>query len=222
MAKDQSWLVRQNHDPFRRKASVLHFRSRAIFKLQELNALMHFIEKSDVIIDIGSSPGGWSQYITARKALCGQEYKLIALDKRPMQNINRAEFILGGFELREVQKQVASKLNNRRADLILSDVCPNISGNREFDRFHSLDISKNLLKFSEAFLKRNGKLLLKTFSGISGKVCRMFSERFREVQIYKPHASRHQSSEVFVFCNSRVVDGNRTHGIRSHNSELYH
>ena len=222
MRKDRSWLTNRNADPFKKKASALNYRSRSVFKLQELNSLAHFIEKSNVIVDVGSAPGGWSQYVTDCKRLCEQQYKLITLDVRPMQSIVRAEFVHGNFELEAVQQQVASKLSGRRADLILSDACPDISGVGESDRFNLLTTAKSLLKFSEAFLKKEGTVLLKTFSEISEMVRKMYSCRFIKVRTYKPCASRFQSSEVFMLCSGRVVDGNRTHGSRSHNPELYH
>lgn len=216
------WFRARDDDPFVRRAYALHYRTRAAFKLQEINNQHNFIESSSTIVEIGAAPGGWSQLIVNTKASKNQQYKLIAIDRMPMHNISGVEFVVGDFMEKRVQEQVASKLNGRRVDLILSDVCPNISGAEDVDRMQLLMVSKGMLKFIKAFLNKNGTFLLKTFSEMGGAVQRMFSERFKKIRAHKPQASKKQSSEMFLLCGGGVVDGNRTHDSRNHTPELYH
>jgi 23S rRNA (uridine2552-2'-O)-methyltransferase len=198
-----SWIKKQKQDPFVRKAKEAGLRSRAAFKLLEADGKFGLVKNHNTIIDLGASPGGWSQYVIGKKSIGPDpNFKLVAVDKIPMRRLEKADFILGDLTKKETQDQIGRALNYHKADLILSDICPNISGCDVVDGSNQVGSFLLLLTISLKFLSKSGTLLHKTFGNVRLEIERLASNLFRTVTFFPTKATRAQSSEVFVICKN--------------------
>ncbi len=209
MAKNKfnkNWLREHVNDPFVKLAQKDGYRSRAAYKLKEIDEGLKLIEPGQLIVDLGSTPGSWSQYVRGKLAQKGEggiRGTIIGLDILPMDPIQDVNFILGDFREEEVQQQLEKLLGGRKADLVLSDMAPNLSGIALADAARMEHLAELALDFAQAHLKPSGTLLIKCFNGpgyddILGK----FRQQFKTVSSRKPKASRDQSSEVYLFGKS--------------------
>ncbi|AGO28304.1 23S rRNA 2'-O-ribose U2552 methyltransferase [Candidatus Tremblaya phenacola PAVE] len=202
-----SWIKKQKQDAFVRKAKEAGLRSRAAFKLLEADGKFGLVKNHNTILDLGASPGSWSQYVIEKKGGPFQNYKLIAVDKIPMKRLGGSDFILGDLTKKETQDQIGRALNYHKADLILSDICPNISGSDVMDGRKQVESFHLLLTISLKFLSKSGTLLHKTFGNVRLEVGGLASNLFRTVTFFPTKATKAQSSEVFVICkNIRAGD----------------
>ncbi len=199
MARSKSshqWLQEHFRDEFVKKAHEQGWRSRAVFKLQEIQEKDRLIKPGMNILDLGAAPGGWSQY--ARK-LIGANDKVFALDILPIEPLEGVEFIQGDFREDEILTRIIERLGDRTINLVLSDMAPNITGNKAIDQPGSMYLAELALDMARQVLERNGNFLVKLFQGqgsddFLGEVRRNFSK----VLIRKPKASRSRSNEVYV------------------------
>lgn len=205
MAKNkfnQSWVHDHINDPYVKLAQREGYRARAVYKLKEIDESEKLIKPGQLIVDLGATPGSWSQY--ARNKLAGKEGggilgEIFALDLLPMEPIADVQFIQGDFREDEVLNQLEAKLQGRKLDLVLSDMAPNLSGNSTVDAARIEYIIELAVDFAQAHLKPNGALLVKCFHGPSYNVIvDLFKDRFKTVLNKKPKASRDKSSEVFL------------------------
>lgn len=205
MAKNkfnQSWVHDHINDPYVKLAQREGYRARAVYKLKEIDESEKLIKPGQLIVDLGATPGSWSQY--ARNKLAGKEGggilgEIFALDLLPMEPIADVQFIQGDFREDEVLNQLEAKLQGRKLDLVLSDMAPNLSGNSTVDAARIEYIIELAVDFAQAHLKPNGALLVKCFHGPSYNVIvDLFKDRFKAVLNKKPKASRDKSSEVFL------------------------
>ena len=196
----KQWLKSQNRDPYVKKARESHFRSRAVYKLQEINQKDKLIKPNYCVVDLGSSPGGWSQYLSSIIDSRGQ---IIAIDMLPMEPIDRVFCILGDFTDEIVQKQCIAEVGKQGADLVISDMSPNLTGIRVTDQTRNIVLAELVYYFCTQILKPGGDLLIKVFEGEGTHEYRqLLRDNFAKVLTRKPRASRDQSREFYVLARS--------------------
>ncbi|MEC7875251.1 MAG: RlmE family RNA methyltransferase [Pseudomonadota bacterium] len=203
MTKNKSskqWLKSQNKDLYVKKARESHFRSRAVYKLQEIDQKDKLIKPNHCVIDLGSSPGGWSQYLSSIIDSRGQ---IIAIDMLPMEPIGQVSYILGDFTEEIVQKQCFIQVGKRGADLVISDMAPNLTGIRVTDQSRNIVLAEFVYDFCTRILKPGGDLLVKLFEGEGTHEYRqLLQDNFSKVLTRKPKASRDQSREFYILARS--------------------
>ena len=206
MSKNKSskrWLQTQNKDLYVKKARKLDFRSRAIYKLQEIDEKDQLIKPNYCVIDLGSFPGSWSQYLSG---IIDSSGRIIAIDILPMNPIEQVLFISGDFTDEIIQKQCLKEVGEYGADLVISDMAPNLTGIRVTDQSRNMAIAELVYDFSTQILKPGGDLLVKLFEGDGTYEYRqLLKEKFAKVLVRKPKASRDQSREFYVLARSYVL-----------------
>jgi 23S rRNA (uridine2552-2'-O)-methyltransferase len=205
MAKNKlnkNWLHDHINDPYVKLAQKEGYRARAAYKLKEIDEAEKLIKPGQIIVDLGSTPGSWSQY--ARRKLSGLEGggihgAIIGLDMLPMEPIADVHFILGDFREEESVAQLEAIVNGRKVDLVLSDMAPNLSGIASADAARVEYLIDLAVEFAKTHMKPTGALLVKCFNG-SGfdPVFKQFRAEFKQVAQFKPKASRDKSSELFL------------------------
>jgi 23S rRNA (uridine2552-2'-O)-methyltransferase len=192
----KAWMQEHLNDEFVKRAQKEGYRARAAYKLIEIDDKDHLIKPGMTIVDLGSTPGSWSQVAIQR--LKGQG-KVIALDILDMQEIPGVEFIQGDFREEAVLKELEQKLNNKPVDLVIADMAPNISGVKDVDQAGAAYLTELALDFSQTWLKPGGNFLVKVFVG-SGfdEIVKAMRLQFEKVVTRKPKASRDRSSEVYL------------------------
>ena len=184
------------NDPYVKMAQKDGYRARAAYKLIEIDDKDKLIKPGMTVVDLGSTPGSWSQVVAQR--LKGQG-RIIALDILDMHPIAQVEFIQGDFREEAVLKQLEATLNNKLVDLVIADMAPNISGVKDVDQAGAAYLTELALDFSQTWLKPGGNFLVKVFIG-SGfdDLVKIMSGQFEKVVTRKPKASRDRSSEVYL------------------------
>lgn len=192
----KAWMQEHLNDPYVKMAQKDGYRARAAYKLIEIDDKDKLIKPGMTLVDLGSTPGSWSQVAVQR--LKGQG-RVIALDILEMQGIAGVEFICGDFREESVLHQLEAMLNNRLVDLVIADMAPNISGVKDVDQAGATYLTELALDFSQQWLKPGGNFLVKVFigSGFDDIVKRMRGE-FEKVVTRKPKASRDRSTEVYL------------------------
>ena len=195
-----SWVHAHINDPYVKMAQKDGYRARAAYKLKEIDDEYHLIKSGMVIVDLGSTPGSWSQIAREKLTSKGQmNGRGIALDLLPMEPIADVDFILGDFREDDVLAQLQNLLGSAKVDLVLSDMAPNLSGIASVDAARIEHISELALDFAQHHLQANGALLIKTFHGAAyDGIVKQFRALFKQVHIRKPKASRAHSAETFI------------------------
>ena len=195
-----SWRDRQERDPYVQMARRDGWRSRAVYKLEQIAAKEPILKPDMTCIDLGSAPGSWSQYVSER--LKGR-VRIIALDILPMDPVPSVEFIQGDFTTDETVLELKELLADSRADLVLSDMAPNISGNKAVDQPRSMYLAELAYDLATKTLKRKGNFVCKLFQG-EGTDAYIADVRkaFGKVKVFKPKASRPGSSEVYLLARN--------------------
>ena len=192
----KAWMQEHLNDEFVKRAQKEGYRARAAYKLIEIDDKDKLIKPGMTIVDLGSTPGSWSQVAVQR--LKGQG-KVIALDILDMTGIAGVEFIQGDFREDAVLKQLEAKLNNKLVDLVIADMAPNISGISDVDQAGAMVLTELALDFSQTWLKPNGNFLVKVFIGSDfDDMVKTMRGQFDKVVTRKPKASRDRSSEVYL------------------------
>jgi len=192
----KAWMQEHLNDEFVKRAQKEGYRARAAYKLIEIDDKDKLIKPGMTIVDLGSTPGSWSQVAVQRIKGNG---KIIALDILDMQAIAGVEFIQGDFREEAVLKRLLEVLNNKPVDLVIADMAPNISGVKDVDQAGATYLTELALEFSGEWLKPGGNFLVKVFIG-SGfdDIVKTMRQRFDKVVTRKPKASRDRSSEVYL------------------------
>ena len=191
----KNWLKKHTKDRYVKMSISSGFRSRAFHKLQEIDMKYHLVKSSNTIIDLGASPGSWSEYIVRNY----KNKKLIAVDKIVMKPIKGVHFINGDINNSEDRDKIKEILN--KADLVLSDIAPNITGIEDVDQAHFCEIFESISSICSDFLNIKGILVMKFFNGSSyDSVKKRLNMLFNEINTYKPDSSRSRSNEVFFIC----------------------
>ncbi|WP_305072941.1 23S rRNA (uridine(2552)-2'-O)-methyltransferase RlmE [Propionivibrio sp.] len=192
----KAWMHEHVSDPFVQRAKAEGYRSRASFKLMEIDDRDHLIRPGSVVVDLGAAPGGWSQVAAQRMNGRG---RVVALDLLEMTGLHGVEFIQGDFREESVLGRLEELLAGEKVDLVLSDMAPNISGVPVSDQARVMHLAELGLDFSRHWLKPDGAFLVKVFQGYGYEdFVREMREVFRSVLTRKPDASRDRSSEVYL------------------------
>ncbi len=196
----KKWLQEQNRDQYVKQARQSHYRSRAVYKLQEIDQKDKLIKPGSCVVDLGSAPGSWSQYVSER---IGTNGHVIAVDILPMDLIEGVEFIQGDFTEEVIEKACLDQVGGRTVDLVISDMAPNLTGIRTTDQARSMALAELVYDFCRKVLKPGGDLLIKLFEGAGTQEYRqLLKEHFSKVMTRKPGASRDKSREFYVLARS--------------------
>ena len=191
-----AWLREHVNDTYVQRAKSEGYRSRAAFKLMEIDDRDHLIRAGEVVVDLGATPGGWSQ--VAAKRMQGKG-RVIALDLLEMEPLHGVEFIQGDFREDVVLNQLETTLAGEKVGLVLSDMAPNMSGILLSDQARVMHLAELGLEFSRSWLKPNGAFLVKVFQGHGfDDFVREMRQVFRSVSTRKPDASRDRSAEIYL------------------------
>lgn len=192
----QVWLKEHFSDPYVKRAQAEGWRSRAVYKLEELIERDRLLKPGMTIVDLGAAPGGWSQM--ARQRL-GDSGRIIALDILPMDSIAGVDFLCGDFREDAVLRQLEALLDGQPVDLVLSDIAPNMSGVGEVDQIRVMDLADLAEDFARQHLKPGGAFLIKLFQGAGfDEYVKRLRAGYGRVSIRKPKASRPRSPEVYA------------------------
>ena len=188
------------NDPYVKLAQREGYRARAAYKLKEIDEEDKLIRPGMVVVDLGSTPGSWSQVVREKITKSGDlNGRIIALDLLEMDPIAGVEFIQGDFREDDVLDRLAQTLGASPVDLVLSDMAPNLSGIASVDAARIIHVCELALEFAQSHLQKNGALLVKCFHGAAfDEMMKQFRSTFKEVRTRKPKASRDKSSEIFI------------------------
>lgn len=192
------WKMEHMNDPYVKEAQRLDLRSRAAFKLKEINMRYNIIKKDNIVVDLGSSPGGWTQACLEIISTPTKKFQVYAMDIIQMDYLHGSKFLLGDITNGEdiLKLQLLMELN--QADVVLSDIAPNITGERNYDTYHIERLNGFVICAANRLLRPGGHLLMKTFNSSEEKGTFKFMETmFKETYRVKPQASRKRSPELY-------------------------
>lgn len=199
MGKSKSshlWLQEHFQDEYVKRAHAQGVRSRAFFKLEEIQQKDQLLKSHMNVLDLGAAPGGWSEYA---RQIIGKKQQVFALDILPMEPIDGVTFIQGDFREDHVLNELFTLLDDSVIDVVLSDMAPNISGNKAIDQPHSIYLGELALDTAKSVLVKNGAFLVKIFQGQGFDAFHQeVKQAFAKVVIRKPKASRSRSNEVYI------------------------
>jgi 23S rRNA (uridine2552-2'-O)-methyltransferase len=201
---NKAWLNDHVNDPYVKQAQKEGYRARAAYKLKEIDEALGLIQPGHLVVDLGSTPGAWSQYVrrklSPQGAAVGElDGTIIALDILPMEPIEGVTFLQGDFREPQVLARLEEAVAGRKADAVVSDMAPNLSGIASADAARISDLVELAVEFSRTHLKPEGALVAKVFHGSGySQLVQLFKETFRVVKPLKPKASRDKSSETFL------------------------
>lgn len=200
---NRAWVARHVEDPYVQLAQKHGYRSRAAFKLVEIDRRDALIRRGMVVVDLGSAPGAWSQVLRERLARPGGapgiDGRILAVDLLPMEPIPDVEFLQGDIREAETLEQLETALAGAAVDLVISDMAPNLSGIAAADAARMSDLAELAIDFAARHLKGGGSLLVKCFHGSGySQIVEAFRRRFEQVFVRKPEASRSASAETYL------------------------
>jgi 23S rRNA (uridine2552-2'-O)-methyltransferase len=206
---NKAWLNDHVNDPWVRLAQKEGYRARAAYKLKEIDETLGLIKPGQVVVDLGSTPGAWSQYVRRRfapkeagsggAAVGSLNGTIVALDLLPMEPIEGVVFLQGDFREDTVLQQLVDQLAGRSVDVVVSDMAPNLSGIEVSDAARIAHLVELAIEFAQAHLRPQGALVCKVFHGSGySQLVDAFRQSFRVVKAIKPKASRDKSSETFL------------------------
>lgn len=199
MARSKSsnqWMQEHLNDEYVKKAKALGYRSRATFKLIEIIEKDKLIQTGMNVVDLGAAPGGWSEYV---RNIVGKKQKVIALDILDIDPIEGVDFIQGDFRENTVYEQLNDILDGAPIDVVMSDMAPNLSGNKAIDQPSAMYLCELALETAQAILVEGGSFLVKVFQGAGfEEYKKQVASSFDKVLIRKPKSSRARSNEVYI------------------------
>jgi 23S rRNA (uridine2552-2'-O)-methyltransferase len=206
---NKAWLNDHVNDPYVKLAHKEGYRARAAYKLKEIDEALGLVEPGQLVIDLGCAPGAWSQYLRRRfapktagsgGAASGELHgRIIALDLLGFEPVEGVHYIQGDFRDDAVLRQLVAAMDGRKADLVLSDMAPNLSGIETADAARMAHLVELAVDFAQTHLHRDGALVCKVFHGSGySQLAKLFKDSFRVIKPIKPKASRDKSSETFL------------------------
>lgn len=200
---NKAWLHDHISDPYVKLAQREGYRARAAYKLKEIDETLRLIRPGITVVDLGSAPGAWCQYLQRKLYAAStsslNNSRIIALDMLPMENIENVEFIQGDFREERILQQLQDTLQPSKVDLVISDMAPNLTGIESADAARIEHLIELALEFATQHLKPEGALLVKLFHGSGySQLVRLFKDQFQVVKPIKPKASRSRSAEIFL------------------------
>jgi len=195
------WQVERKREFYYRQAKKENYRSRAAYKLKQINERFEVINIGDRVVDLGASPGGWSQVAIERVGTAG---KVVSSDIKHMRKIDNVDFVYGDIRDKKTVEAILAMLGGA-ADVVISDMAPNISGNYSLDHAVSIELCEYALEFAKQSLRQGGSLVVKAFEGdMYGEFLTKLKKNFRSVKGHNPSASRPSSSEIYVIAKGFI------------------
>ena len=193
----KNWIIKQHRDLFFKESKIQGYRSRSAFKLIEMNKKFKFLKKNLSLLDLGSCPGGWSQ-VVSKEIITG---KILAVDIKHMEKIKNVDFINGDFYKNKIREEIIRYFNNKKADVVLSDMAANTSGVKTLDSYRIGDLCLRAMDLAKEVLSKDGIFLSKIFMGsIFQEINKMAKKYFKNVILYKPLSSKKESKEIYIYC----------------------
>ena len=194
------WRTRQHEDFYFKLSKKQGFRTRSVYKLIEINEKYRLIKPKSWVLDLGCSPGGWSDYVVNELSNKGRIISIDACEMKPIANV---DFILGNFQDETIKNEILKKISDKRFDLIVSDISPNKTGNSITDQYHFFQIADEILEFSKKALKSKGSLVMKVFVGLGFEEFVKDSKLiFKDTIFFKPKSSKQNSKETYLIASS--------------------
>jgi 23S rRNA (uridine2552-2'-O)-methyltransferase len=194
-------MTERRNDPYSKAAKKMDYRSRASFKLIQIDDKFKLIKRGAVVADLGAAPGGWLQVAAER---VGPRGKVVGVDLQTIEPIEGVETVQGDMRKEETVLDMLEALGGK-ADVVLSDMSPNISGSYSMDHARSVDLCEHALEFAEKVLRPGGALVMKIFEGdMMPELMKQVKLRFREIKLYGPDASRASSSEIYIIARDFI------------------
>ena len=192
----KNWIIKQKRDVYVKQSKIEGYRSRAVYKLQEINEKFKFLKNGIRIVDLGAAPGSWSQFISKNF----KNTKIVSIDLKEIEKIDDAHQIVGDFT-DENQKIKIMDYFDGKIDAVISDMAVNTTGNKSIDSIVTGELSVEALNFSTDILKKQGCFVSKIFMGPSfNEIIAIAKKKFKQVNVFKPPASRKDSKESFIIC----------------------
>ena len=192
----KNWINKQRRDIYVRKSKIEGYRSRAIYKLKEIDEKFKILKEVFTVIDLGAAPGSWSQYLSQKI----QNGKILAIDLLEFQKINKVEQLIGDFT-EEIYKQKIREYFKKKVDLVVSDMAVNTTGNKNLDSIVTGELCMEAMSFAKNQLNHKGKFISKLFMGTSfNEIISEAKNIFKDVRVFKPLSSRKDSKENFIIC----------------------
>lgn len=199
-SSSKKWITKHIKDEYVKKSKEDGYYSRSAYKLIEIIDKYKIINVGDKVLDLGAAPGGWSQ--VSSKCI-GEKGIIIATDILNIKEVPKVKFIQGDFTKNEVYEQIIAKIDNNKIDVVLSDMAPNITGQKSIDQPKSIYLNELALDLATKILQKNGRFLVKIFQGAGfDNYLKKARETFNKVIIYKPKASRSRSKETYLIANT--------------------
>ena len=192
----KNWINKQRRDIFVRKSLVDGYRARSAYKLIEINEKFKIFKNGMSVIDLGASPGSWSQYVVKTV----KNGRLVSIDLKEMKKIDKSIQIIGDFTEKNLQNKIKG-LFKSNVDVIISDMAVNTTGIKDIDAIYTGELCKEAMFFSKEILLKDGKFIAKIFLGTSfNEIVAEAKKIFKEVKVFKPQSSRKESKESFIIC----------------------
>ena len=192
----KNWIINQHRDEYFKQSRSLGYRSRAAFKLLELNKKFNFLKKNSKVLDLGAAPGGWSQ-VASNYCTKG---KVMSVDLKQMTELKNVKFLMMDFRVNESKKAIENFFGDK-ISIILSDMAANTNGNKDLDCIRTNELCMEALKFSLNVLDNNGVIISKLFNGQDFEVVKKFAlSNFKKVRFFKPKSSKDHSKETYIHC----------------------
>ena len=196
----KNWLIKQRKDPFFQKSKIAGYRSRSAFKLIEINNKFRFLNKNTYLLDLGSSPGGWSQ-VASKKITKG---KIMAVDVQDMKKLDKVNFLRTDITDSEIYNKIFTYFD-KKIDVIISDMAVNTSGNKNLDSYRTGELCLIAMSLAKKILNLNGVFVSKVFMGsIFPEINEKANKCFKRVIRYKPLSSRKESKEIYIYCKGII------------------
>ena len=192
----KNWIIKQKRDIYVKQSQIEGYRSRAVYKLQEINEKFKILKNGTHIVDLGAAPGSWSQFVSRNY----KNSKIVSIDIKEMEKIENIYQIKGDFTDELQQKKIIDYFG-KKIDSVISDMAVNTTGNKSVDSIVTGELNIGALNFSTNTLKKQGSFVSKIFMGSTfNEIVEIAKKKFKEVHIFKPPASRKDSKESFIIC----------------------
>ena len=192
----KSWIIKQKRDVYIKQSKIEGYRSRAVYKLQEINEKFKILKNGIQLVDLGAAPGSWSQFVSKNF----KNTKIVSIDLKEMEEIDNILQIVGDFTNKHEKKKIIDYFDGK-IDAVISDMAVNTTGNKSIDSIVTGELSIEALNFSTETLKKQGCFVSKIFMGPSfNEIIAIAKKKFKQVNVFKPPASRKDSKESFIIC----------------------
>ena len=196
----KNWIIKQKRDIYVRKSKIEGYRSRAVYKLEEINKKFNILKNGFKVIDLGAAPGSWSQFVSKNI----KNSNILAIDIKEIEPIKNTYFIKGDFIDKKYQEKIKEYFNDK-VDIVVSDMAVNTTGNKNLDSIVTGELCIEALNFSKNILKNDGRFVSKLFMGSTfNEIISLAKKNFKETHIFKPQSSRKESKENFLICKNLI------------------